>query len=84
MMAKKWITTGEAATILQISRVAVFKRIKSGRLKAEKIGGRYLIEPRELGVSRKPLNDKEKEKIQRLVQKVLKEYGTVIKKLGNE
>ncbi|MCF7833775.1 MAG: helix-turn-helix domain-containing protein [Candidatus Pacebacteria bacterium] len=37
------LTTKEVAKILNISTVAVFKRIKSGKLKAEKIGRNYLI-----------------------------------------
>jgi excisionase family DNA binding protein len=83
-MSKKYLTSGEAAKVLGISRIAVFKRIVSGKLKAKKIGGRYLIEEGHLGLARRELTAKDKERIQRTVQQVLKEYGSVIRKLGNE
>ncbi len=43
-MSEKYFSTPEVAKILGISRIAVFKRIKSGSLLAIKIGKSYLIE----------------------------------------
>ncbi len=83
-MSKKFLSTGEVAKILGISRVAVFKKIKSGKIAAEKFGGRYLIEPHQLGLFYKTLDTKTKTKIKVTVQKIFDEYGDVIKKLGNE
>lgn len=45
---KLFYTTRETANILGISPVAVFKRIKNGKLGAEKIGRNYLIPRSEL------------------------------------
>ena len=35
---KKYLSTTEVAKLLEVSRVTVFNRIKSGEIKAEKIG----------------------------------------------
>ena len=37
-MEKEYLSTSEVAKILGISRIAVFKKIKSGEIKAEKKG----------------------------------------------
>jgi excisionase family DNA binding protein len=44
----RWITTDEAAQHLGISDRAVRKRISSGALTARLIGGRWLIDVKEL------------------------------------
>lgn len=83
-MSERFISTTEAATILGISRVAVFKQIKSGKLKAEKIGRNFLIDKVILiGSLEKPDKERKKE-ISKLVTEVLKDYGEVIKRLGKE
>lgn len=83
-MNKKFLSTSEVAQILGISRVAVFKKIKAGKLQAEKIGGRYLIESKQIGLYYKKLDAKTKKKIKAAVQKVFNEYGDVIRRLGDE
>lgn len=42
-LEKKFVSTIQAAKVLGISRIAVFKRIKKGKLKATQIGRGYLI-----------------------------------------
>lgn len=84
MMAKKYITTAEAANILGISTVAVFKRIKSGALPAQKIGRNYAIDPEDLGLKTGKLNDRTKKQIGEAVKRVVSEYGEALKKLGRE
>lgn len=83
-MAIKYLTTGEVAKILGISRIAVFKNIVSGKIAAIRAGRNYLIDPKELGLSYGKLDKKKKRKIKGMVDKVFKEYGDVIKKLGSE
>lgn len=51
MIAKKYISTTEAARILGISTVAIFKKIKNGVLPAQKIGRNYAIDPADLGLT---------------------------------
>lgn len=51
---EEYLSTSEAGDILGISRVAVFKRIKNGKLPANKVGGNYIIKKSDLtGVSSK-------------------------------
>ena len=47
-MKKHLIGTAEAARILGISRIAVFKKIQKGQLEAAKIGRNYVIDRRNL------------------------------------
>lgn len=42
-MPEKFYSTVEVAKILGISRIAVFKKIKTGKLKAMKIGKGYVV-----------------------------------------
>ena len=83
-MTRKYLSTIDAAKVLGISRIAVFNRIRSGSLKALRVGGRYLIEPGEVGLLYRDLTKTDKRKIRLAVQRVLKEYGDVIRKLGSE
>ncbi|MAG28837.1 hypothetical protein CL632_01670 [bacterium] len=85
MEDKRFFSTTEAAKILGISRVAVFNRIKNGKIKAEKIGRNYMIPKENLGiVFNEVLSEKLKEEINQGVEKVVKQYGEVLLRLGNE
>jgi len=86
-MAKKndYITIPELARILGLSRVAVFKRVKKGSIKAFKIGRNYAI-PRAYidSILGKALNNSDKKEIDMAVRKTVKEYGRTLKLLGKE
>ena len=73
------------AKVLGISRIAVFKKIKSGRIKARKVGRNFMIRredlPEVLGTS---LGKNDKEIIERVVRKTVKEYGQTLRLLGKE
>ena len=79
------LSTSEIAKILKINRVNVFKKIKSGQIKAEKIGRNYIISKDEvmkaLGLV---IGDKSKAEIDTIIKRGVKEYGEVFKKLGKE
>ena len=49
MEPKNYYTTTELAKILGISRVAVFKRIKNGSIKARKVGRNFVIYKADIG-----------------------------------
>lgn len=69
------ISTTEAAEILGISRVAVFKRIKSGELPAQKVGRNYVIERGQvLQLTSRTLNQEEMRDIDQAVGKAVAEY----------
>ena len=80
MLNQHYLSTMEVAKLLGISRIAVFKRIKKGDIKAIKIGKNYAI-PVE-NVSGKKLSQSEKQQIIAAVDKTVAEYGEVLKKLG--
>lgn len=83
-MEEKYIGTAQAAKILGISRVAIFKRIKSGKIKAKKIGRNFVIEKNSLGTIYQEITKTEEEKIEKAISKIFKEYEPALKKLGKE
>ena len=48
MKSKDFFSTAELAKILGISRVAVFNRIKNGKIKAVKVGRSFVIAKKDL------------------------------------
>lgn len=84
-MDKKLISTAEAAKILGISRIAIFKKIKSGEIKAQKVGRNYVIEQGELPeILGTVLSERNKTGIEKAVDKAIKDYGETLKLLGEE
>jgi excisionase family DNA binding protein len=51
-MAKGLFSTSEAARVLGISRIAVFKKIRQGRLPAFMVAGGYAITPAALATEK--------------------------------
>jgi len=85
MKEKEYISISEFAKILGISRIAVYKRIKKGRIKAIRIGRSYAIPKRYMNeITGNALSEEDKKLIDEAVEKTFKEYGEVIKLLGRE
>jgi excisionase family DNA binding protein len=85
MENRELITTTELAKILGISRIAVFKRIKRGQIKAIRVGKNFVIPKNSLlEVLGKILSEKNKQEIEAAVKKTVKEYGQTLRLLGNE
>jgi len=86
-MTKKsgYITIPELARILGLSRIAIFKRVKKGAIKAVKIGRNYAI-PRAYidSILGHTLGNNDKKEIDMAVKKTVKEYGRTLKLLGKE
>ena len=81
---KEFYSIAELAKILGISRIAVYKRIKRGRIKAEKIGRNYVISAESMNnILGHTLSEEEKKEIQKAVKKTVREYGEVLKRLGS-
>lgn len=79
----KFLSTSGLAEILGISRVAVFKKIKKGEIKAVKVGRNYIIDKKDLGgILGKTLTKKQKSEIDKAVKKTVKEYGETLRLLG--
>jgi len=81
----EYITISQLARILGISRIAVYKKVKNGQIKAIRVGKICLI-PRSatLNILGKELTEKDKKEIDRAITKTVKEYGEVLKLLGRE
>lgn len=85
MKEDKYMTIPQMAKILGVSRVAVYKKVKKGQIKAIKIGRNYAI-PRKYiaGILGRALKEEEKRTIDRAVRRTVKEYGEVLVQLGRE
>ena len=84
-MRKKLLSTAEAARLLGISRVAVFKKIKKGEINATRVGRNFVIEKDELpNVLGTLLTERTRHEIDASVEKTVKEYGEALKLLGRE
>ena len=82
----KFISTSEAAKILKISRIAVFKKIKSGELRAVKIGRNYAIEKEELDKMGNPMfsGKSNPERIEKAVDRTVQQYKETLELLGKD
>jgi len=84
MEKKDYYSTSELAEILGISRVAVFKKIKKGNIKAIKIGRIFAIPKKEVeSILGKSLTERQKKIIEKAVKKTATEYGEALKLLGD-
>jgi len=82
---KEYYSITELAELLGISRVAVFKKIKAGKIKAVKIGRMFVIPGSECSLSGKSaMTAGQKAIIDEGVKRTVNEYGEVLKMLGNE
>lgn len=82
MVNKKLLSVSEVAEIMGISRTHVLRKIKSGELVAQKVGKTYAISSFDLPGIYQPLTQISKKQIDRAVERTMKEYGEVIRKLG--
>ena len=84
-MNKNLLSTIEAANILGISRQAVFKKIKSGEIKAKKVGRNFVITREDLPyILENHLTEDRKKEIEKAVKKAVSEYGEALRLLGKE
>lgn len=84
-MDKKYYSTIEVGKILNISRVAVLKRIKSGKLKAERVGKNFIVSNETiLEALGKTIGKEKKDKIEHAVKKAMEQYKTTFELLGKE
>ena len=85
MVNEKYITIPQLAELLGLSRIEVYRRVRKGQIKAEKIGRMYVIRDTEVAhILGKKLTAKDKGQIEKAVKKAVKEYGDVLRKLGEE
>ncbi|MBI4708833.1 MAG: helix-turn-helix domain-containing protein [Candidatus Portnoybacteria bacterium] len=85
MEEKGFISTTELAKMLGISRIAVFKKIKNGQIKAAKVGRAFIIDKRNVpDIIGSVLSESKKKVVEEAVAKTINEYGETLKLLGRE
>lgn len=90
MSEKPYFSIAEVAKILGLSRTAVYNKVKKGQIRAIRIGRSFAISDEAIkklivsGIKGTVLNDKEKEKIDKVVSRTIKVYGETLRRLGSE
>ena len=85
MVNKKYMTIPQLAELLGLSRIEVYRRVRKGQIKAEKIGHMYVIKDKEVAhILGKEMSSKNKRQVSHAVKKVVREYGEVLKRLSKE
>ena len=80
-----YITIPQLAKMLGVSRITIYRKVKSGQIPAKKIGHTYVITDDEIQrILSKELTSRDKSKIEKLVKRVVEEYGETLKLLGKE
>ncbi len=82
-VTKTYFTTSEVAKMLGVSRVTIFRKIKSGEIKAEKFGRNFMV-PTDQFVQNKKLTEEKKVEIKKIINKAVREYGETFRLLGEE
>ena len=84
-MEKGFFSTTEAAKILGVSRITVFNKIKSGQIKAAKIGHSFVIPKKNVLEAAGTLLTKEQKRgINKAVKRAVKQYEKTFRLLGKE
>ncbi|HIJ72237.1 MAG TPA: excisionase family DNA-binding protein [Planctomycetes bacterium] len=85
MVKKHYITIPQLAKALGISRIAVYRRVKSGAIAATKVGRTYVISDRTVNeILGKALSQKTRDGIDKAIDCTTSEYGQVLKWLSKE
>lgn len=84
-MNKQLLTTGELAKYMGISRIAVYRKIKKGQIKAIRVGRNFAVEKDLLPeITGKKLSETTKQQIDLAINKTINEYGGTLKLLGKD
>jgi len=85
-MEKQFISTTELASLLGVSRITVFNKIKNGSIKAKKIGRNFIIDKADLDpeLFKKQMTKNDEQEIKEAVKKTIDEYGETLRLLGKE
>lgn len=82
---EKYITIPELAKLLGVSRIAIYNRVKKGDIPATKIGRTYVITDQTVAdILSKKVTAERKKRIDAAVDRTVREYGEVLKRLGKE
>ena len=83
MAATKFLTIPQLAARLGLSRVAVYKKVKQGQIKAEKVGRVYAISAGEANsVISGKATAADRKFLRKTVRKAVRQYGPVLEWLS--
>lgn len=83
MKHKNFLSTSELAKLLGISRIAVYKKIKKGEIKAIRVGRNFVIDKKDAAsVLGEELTEKEKKEIDKAIKKLIREYRETLRLLA--
>lgn len=77
-----FLSVSQVSKILGLSRTHILRLIQKGEIPAEKVGRSYIVPEEGLPGIYRPLSDKEQRQVHEAVDKTFREYGDVIRKLG--
>ncbi|MFH0829298.1 MAG: helix-turn-helix domain-containing protein [Candidatus Kerfeldbacteria bacterium] len=81
----QYLSTVEAASLLGMSRIAVYKKIKRGEIPAQRVGRNFVILKTDLGgIHNRTVTEEQKATIRDAVRCTVKEYGEALRLLGSE
>lgn len=79
------LTITKLADLLGVNRVTVYRKIKSGQIKAFMVANTYIIDDEEvLQVLNGKLSNDEKKKIENIVEIVNEQYSETLRLLGSD
>jgi excisionase family DNA binding protein len=85
MKKGEYLTIPQLAGLMGISRIAVYRKVKKGQIKAVRIGRTFAIDQKYvLRILGKNLGREDKKQIEDAVKKAVREYGQTLKLLGSE
>jgi excisionase family DNA binding protein len=85
MKKGEYLTIPQLAVLLGISRIAVYRKVKKGQIKAMRIGRNYAIPRKQItAILGKTLRPEDKTEIEEAVKKTVREYGETLRLLGSE
>ncbi len=80
-----YLTIPQLAKMLNMNRSTVHKWVKSGKIQASKVGGTWIIDDPDLAkVLEGKITEKQKQEIQAVVLKAVRQYGELFKRLSKE
>jgi excisionase family DNA binding protein len=82
---QRYYSIPDVASLLGMSRVAVYKKVKSGEIRAIKLGRNYGISGAYVAqLLGKKVGQVRRKQIDRAVKRVVREYGELLRMLGKE
>jgi excisionase family DNA binding protein len=85
MEENDYLTIPQLAEILGVSRIAIYKKVKKGQIKAIRIGRNFAIPKKYISeILGDSLSEASKKQIDKAIRRTVKEYGEVLKLLGKE